>query len=494
MKRLHGGKRSGPMSFVALSALSLVLFSGSTALADDAKPSLSTGPSQDMEPALKLATELSGAFQRVAREVTPAVVHIAAQKNPNRTTAVDPREQEFRRFFGMPMAQPQQATSFGSGILVSNDGYILTNNHVIDGADELSVTLSNDRQFEATLIGRDPETDVAVLKIDGTSLPFAKLGNSDQVGVGEWVLAIGNPFGLNQTVTAGIISAKGRSLPGVQGSNRDNRYDDFFQTDAAINPGNSGGALVNLRGEVIGMNTAIFSRSGGYMGIGFAVPANMARAVMDSLRTTGEVQRGWLGVGFQSLDEKTAASLGFQGENGVVVTNVLPDGPASKAGLKAEDVIVAVNSRPISSESQLRIAIASTLPGRPLAMDVFRGGEKVSLTATAGKRDERALRAASGEVSAENELGMSVAPMTDELAQRVGLRRAAGVIVRSVSVESPASGFVRDGDVVLRIDGVELNSVEDFKGALKQMNLRRGVRLITLSQGQQRMITLRNGR
>jgi serine protease Do len=490
-RRDHGGKRSGSMSFVAMTALSLALFAGSSAIADDAKPSVSTGP--DIEPSLKLATELSGAFQRVAKDVTPAVVHITAQKNPGRTMAIDPREQEFRRFFGMPFAPPQPASSFGSGIIVSSDGYILTNNHVIEGADQLSVTMANDRQFEATLIGRDPETDVAVLKIEGSSLPFAKLGNSDQVGVGEWVLAIGNPFGLNQTVTAGIISAKGRSLPNGPGSSRDNRYDDFFQTDAAINPGNSGGALVNLKGEVIGMNTAIFSRSGGYMGIGFAVPANMASAVMDSLRSTGEVQRGWLGVGFQNLDEKTSASLGFSGE-GVVVTNVMSDGPASKAGLQAEDVIVAVNGRPISSESQLRIAIASVLPGRPVAMDIFRAGKRMAITATAGKRDERAIQAAAGVVSADNELGLSVVPMTDELAESAGLRKPVGVMVRSVNSSSPGAGFIRAGDVILRIDGVEIKGIEDFQQAIKAVNIRRGVRLITLSQGQQRMITLRNGR
>lgn len=487
-------------SFLAMTALSMALFAPGAALARDDKAKVDAP--EDKE--LALAQGLSSAFQRVAKNVTPAIVHITAVKGPEpRAGRGQPNMEDpddfFRRFFGpgfgpgQPMQQ-QPATSFGSGIVVTEDGYVLTNNHVIDGARKITVALGDNRSYEGKLIGRDPETDVAVIKIDGSGLTFAPLGDSDKVAVGEWALAIGNPFGLNQTVTAGIISAKGRTLPNSPGERNRNRYEDFIQTDAAINPGNSGGALVNLKGQVIGMNTAIFSRSGGYMGIGFAIPSNMAKGVMDSLIATGSVQRGWLGVGIQPLDENTAKSLGYEGREGVVVNQVFPGGPAEKAGLQSEDIITAIDGRATGTDNQLRNVVATLAPGKSVKLDVFRAGKKITIDATIAKRDEQAQLAAAGILTSDNKLGLGVANMTQEVAQKLGLRRPVGVVVTEIKDDAVAAGFVQPEDVVLKIDGRDINTIEDFKAAAEAANIKRGVRIIVFSNGIQRLLTLRDGR
>lgn len=496
MSRQNRKNRS--LSFVAMTALSMAMFgpSGSAALADDKVPS-NTPPLTPPAPAsttsddkaLSLAHDLSRAFQKVAKDVTPAIVHITATKGaPVRGRGISPGMDPFESFFGR---QRPPETSYGSGIIVSSDGYILTNNHVIENAQRINVALGDSRSFEARLIGRDPETDVAVLRIEGEQLPTARLGDSENVEVGEWVLAIGNPFGLNQTVTAGIISAKNRRLNGPARGQA--RIEDFFQTDAAINPGNSGGALINLKGEVIGMNTAIFSRSGGYMGLGFAIPANLARGVMDSLINTGTVQRGWLGVGIQNLTPDVAQSAGYTGTDGAFVNMVQDNSPALAAGLKKGDIILAVNSKPVDSDDTLRSYIAGLVPGKDVKLDIFRDGKRTQLNAKIGKLDESRMKADAGEITSDNRLGLAAANLIPEFADKYRLPSALkGVIVTDIRDDSAAAGFLNPGDVITAIDNKAIRSTEEFKAQLDRLNFRRGVNIAFWSQGVQRNLMLRD--
>lgn len=489
-------KHGNSIGFLAMSALSLALFCpGKEANAAGTAAPAGMAVTKEEQAALSLAQGLSSAFQRVAREVTPTVVHITATKGDprSRSEQLDARDQMLRRFFGGGGDSMPQATSFGSGIVVSPDGYILTNNHVVEGSTNITVKFGDNRTFDGKLIGRDPETDVAVLKIEGSNLPFAELGDSDKLGVGEWVLAIGNPFGLNQTVTAGIVSAKGRTLPDSPQRGQ-NRFEDFIQTDAAINPGNSGGPLVNLQGQIVGMNTAIYSRAGGYMGIGFAIPSNMARNIMDSIISTGTVQRGWLGVGIQPLDEATAKSLGFDRTEGVVINNIVAGGPAEKAGLQAEDVITAIDGRVTSSDNALRNIIATLPPGKTVKLSVFRGGKNIEVDATIAKRDDAKIAAAAGAIGADNRLGVGVSNVTADVARQLGMGRAVGVVVTEIAETSPAAGFLNPMDVILRIDGRDIRSIDDYREATRSVSFRKGVRIIVYSQGIQRVLTLRDSR
>ncbi|CAN5804619.1 DegQ family serine endoprotease [soil metagenome] len=478
-------------SFLAMTALSLALLAPESKTFGQETPvekqTKLTDPADDR--AIALAHDLSGAFQKVAKNVTPAVVNITATKTPQRGQG------DMNDFFG-GFNRPQTETSTGSGIVVTADGYILTNNHVVEGATNLQVMLSDNRTFQASLVGRDPETDVAVLKLDGKGFTFAPLGNSDAVAVGEWVVAIGNPFGLNQTVTAGIISAKGRTLGGPQQRRmaQPNRYEDFLQTDAAINPGNSGGALVNLEGKVIGMNTAIFSRSGGYMGIGFAIPSNMAKSVLDSLIATGSVQRGWIGVSIQQLDETTARTLNYPLNEGVVIAQIVPGGPADKAGIQVEDIVTAIDGRAIVSDNSFRNIVATLPPGRAINLDLFRAGKRIALNATIAKRDDEAAaaqaQAAQAAAVPDNALGLSGMPLTPELAAKSGLTRARGILITRVRSDGPAVQFIRPADVILRIDGKDVNSLQDFNAAANAINLRKGVRIVLSRDGTQSLLTL----
>jgi serine protease DegQ len=323
------------------------------------------------------ATGFSGA----ARAASPAVVSIntskAAVNNPH---SGDPW---FRFFFGDQLqAQPQ--TGLGSGVIVSPAGYILTNNHVIEGADEIQVALNDGRKSIAQVIGTDPETDLAILKIGLNELPVITLGNSDALSIGDQVLAIGNPFGVGQTVTGGIVSALGRTQLGI------NTFENFIQTDAAINPGNSGGALVDMNGHLMGINTAIYSRSGGSMGIGFAIPTSTARSVMESIVRDGRVTRGWIGVEPQELNAELAESFGIAPGSGVIITGVLQNGPAARAGLRPGDVITRVDGREVGTVAQLLSAVAALAPGTPATMDILRRDGATQLKVTPGRRNQQA--------------------------------------------------------------------------------------------------------
>ena len=317
-----------------------------------------------------------GSLSGAARKASPAVVSINTSTAPAR----DPRSNDpwFRFFFGDMGNEPQ--TGLGSGVIVSPDGYILTNNHVVEGADEIDVTLSDSRRARARVVGTDPETDLAILKVELDKLPVIVLGNSDELAVGDIVLAIGNPFGVGQTVTSGIVSALGRSQLGI------NTFENFIQTDAAINPGNSGGALVDVNGNLMGINTAIYSRSGGSMGIGFAIPVSTAKLVLDGIVRDGQVTRGWIGVEPGELSPELAQTFGVQATRGVIITGVLQGAPAAQGGIRPGDVILSVAGKPTDNVSQLLTAVAGLQPGKAASFELQRGDRQLELSVVPGTR------------------------------------------------------------------------------------------------------------
>ena len=319
-----------------------------------------------------------GSLSGAARKASPAVVSINTSTAPAR----DPRSNDpwFRFFFGDMGNEPQ--TGLGSGVIVSPDGYILTNNHVVEGADEIDVTLSDSRRARARVVGTDPETDLAILKVELDKLPVIVLGNSDELAVGDIVLAIGNPFGVGQTVTSGIVSALGRSQLGI------NTFENFIQTDAAINPGNSGGALVDVNGNLLGINTAIYSRSGGSLGIGFAIPVSTARMVLDGIVREGKVTRGWIGVEPNELSPELAETFGVKATEGVIITGVLQDGPAAVGGIRPGDVIVQVAGKPVTNVAGLLSSVAALRPGEAAPFQVQRGNRMLDLELTPGVRPQ----------------------------------------------------------------------------------------------------------
>ena len=340
--------------------------------------SIATSPDASVGSASAAASGYRNAAQRAA----PAVVSIVASKlNPRQPQADDPW---FRFFFGDRSPQDQPQRGLGSGVIVSPEGYLITNNHVIDGADEIEVQLADGRQVQAKLVGTDPDSDVAVLKIDLDKLPTVSFANTDQLQVGDAVLAIGNPFGVGQTVTAGIVSALGRNQLGI------NTFENFIQTDAAINPGNSGGALVDVNGNLMGINTAIYSRSGGSMGIGFAIPVSTAKQVLDGIVKDGQVTRGWIGVEPQDLNAELAETFNIKPDavkaGGVIITGVLQNGPAAQAGVQPGDVITAVKGKAVGNVSQLLTAVAALKPGTPAPLTVIRGGNQSEIPVTPGQR------------------------------------------------------------------------------------------------------------
>ncbi|WP_159910786.1 Do family serine endopeptidase [Pantoea sp. 18069] len=332
-------------------------------------------------PATPAGTPAPGSFSAAARKAAPAVVSINTSKAVRHPRSNDPW---FQFFFGDQGTQEQ--TGLGSGVIISPDGYILTNNHVVEGADDIEVTLTDSRQAKASVIGTDPETDLAILKIALDKLPVIVLGNSDQLAVGDQVLAIGNPFGVGQTVTSGIVSALGRSQLGI------NTFENFIQTDAAINPGNSGGALVDVYGNLLGINTAIYSRSGGSMGIGFAIPVSTAKMVLDSIVKDGHVTRGWIGVEPNELSPELAETFGVKAGAGVIVTGVLQAGPAAQAGMRPGDVILQVQDKPVRTVSELLTTVAGLTPGTAADFQLRRGDGEVTIKVTPTARPNQAQR------------------------------------------------------------------------------------------------------
>jgi serine protease Do len=380
----------------------------------------------------------------------------------------DPFNDFWRRFFGGPMPRgPQRQRSLGSGFIIDGDGSILTNNHVVENAQKIVVKLADEQEYEAKVIGRDPKTDIAVIKIEAkTKLTPANFGDSDGLEVGEWVMAIGNPFGLDSTVTSGIVSAKGRHIG--QGP-----YDNFIQTDASINPGNSGGPLINLRGEVIGINTAIFSRTGGNIGIGFAIPVNLVKELLPQLRGKGKVTRGYLGVLIQKVTPELAESLGMEKSQGALVANVSKDGPADKSGVKVGDVIVEFDGKEIRDSGELPIIVARTPVDKKVRMKVLRDKKELTLNVAVGELKDEEVVASAPE---KGEMGLTVQRLTPQIAESLGLEKAEGIVVSAVEPGSAADeAGIRRGDVIVEIDRKPIRNLDEYKKSIATVRKGKGV-------------------
>ncbi len=401
-------------------------------------------------------------FTELVKRLSPSVVFISTVSEENRNFSKRDNQQQRDPFEFFFPKRPRRG--LGSGFVFDENGYIITNHHVVEDATKVVVKFDNDREYAAEVIGSDAKTDVAVIHIENAEdLTPVVLGDSDSLEVGEWVVAIGNPFGLSHSVTAGIVSAKGRQI----NSPGENAYDDFIQTDAAINPGNSGGPLVNLKGQVVGINTAIFSRTGGNIGIGFAIPVNIARTVVPQLRETGHVTRGWLGVLIQPVDKEVAEAFDLKETTGALVAKVFEDSPADKAKIKVGDVIMRFNGKDVGKSAELPTIVANTPVGTKAPVVVLRDGDRKKLTVEIGKLEDAADEA---KPVRAKELGLSVQDITPEVAKELGLDDdAAGVVVTSVANGSPAEvANIRPGDVIEQIGRSPIANVKEFRKLLAE--------------------------
>ena len=406
--------------------------------------------------------QASKARAELVQSVQKSVVHIKV-------------ERKLVNVMGLFQNQPHQE-GFGSGAIVRSDGYILTNHHVVGEADKITVQLYDGQELKARLIGTDPATDISVIKIEGKDMPILQMGDSDNILVGESVIAIGNPFGLSHTVTFGIVSAKGRTGMGIA------EYEDFIQTDAAINPGNSGGPLVDLEGKIVGVNTAIFSRSGGYQGIGFAVPINMARRVMTELIESGQVSRGWLGVGIQDMTPDLAKAFGLDQVKGSLVTGVMPGTPAEKAGLQKGDAILRLNGSTIENSNGLRNLIAEARTDAKVDLDLVRNKVPMTLSVRLDERPKQSGQADanSSTKSPSPELGFAVQELTPEMAQRLGYETTqSGIVITVVKPDSPAFNVgLRAGMMIVEMNRQSINSMADFQRGARDISTEEGVLLL----------------
>jgi len=433
--------------------------------------------------------DLSRTFIGVAKQVKPAVVNIDVVEKAKRSSSMRLPD-GFPQIPGFPDSQPRRQRGTGSGVIISADGYILTNNHVAGDAEQINVKLADGRELKAKRIGTDPETDLAVIKIEAQGLPFARLGNSDALEQGEWVIALGSPFGLEQTMTAGIVSATGRDLPGSQ-------FTHFIQTDASINPGNSGGPLINMQGEVVGINTLIFSQSGTSSGIGFAIPSNLANKVYAQLMKGGKVTRGYLGVILTPVTPAIARTVGFEGKEGVLVQDLANDNsPAAKAGLRSGDVITEFEGKPVKTPAQLTEFVADTPVGKPAQLKYVRDGRVQTATVNLGERPSRDgenNREERGEEEDENgnALGFSIMNVTPDTARELKLKIQTGVIIQNVQSDGPAAeAGLRRGDVIHRINRVPVNNRQDFVRAMTSLRGEKEVVLQVERGGQLQFVSL----
>jgi serine protease Do len=468
---------------------------------------------QALEGGVESLRQTGKAFASVARAVSPSVVFIQVEGKASPIAIrgfSSPFGEEwpfgddlFERFFGdrfsgipkMPKQEvpkgDRRAIGQGSGFvfaakdgLLSDKTYILTNNHVVEDAEKIRVKFQNGREFNAKVTGRDPQSDVAVLEIKTGGLPSLRWGNSSDLEVGEWVVAIGNPFGLSHTLTVGVVSAKGRTSVGI------NDYEDFIQTDAAINPGNSGGPLVNLDGEVVGINTAIFSRSGGYMGVGFAIPSNLAEAIANQLIERGEVTRGYLGIMIQQLTPELAESFDIDSGKGILVAQVSEDSPAEKAGLRQGDVIVEYRGEPVTDVGGFRNRVSLTAPGSTETVTVLRGGKRKTLQVTIGRLTEDKL-IAQGPAQSADEIGLTVQTLTAQLAEQFDAKPGEGVVVTEVRPGSIAAmAGIETGSVILQVNREQVGSAADFQRAVKQAASDKRVLLLVRKGSMQRYVAL----
>jgi serine protease Do len=432
-----------------------------------------TAPSQTMAPD----------WVRIGKELKPAVVNISVKRTEgepgSREGALGGGEglDQFRRFFEGQPRRP--ARNMGTGFIINAEGYIVTNNHVVDGAGQIQVKLADGRELPGKIVGGDPKTDLAVVKIEAAGLPVIPFGDSARLDVGEPVMAIGNPFGLEHTVTTGIVSATGR----VIGSGP---YDDYIQTDASINPGNSGGPLINAQGQAVGINTAIYSETGGSVGIGFAIPANLAKSVVTQLAEHGHVVRGWLGVTIQPLTPDLAKAFQRDDKRGALVSSVAEGSPAAKAGLKAGDIITEYSGRPIAKSEDLPRAVAETPVGKDVPLTVIRDGKVTTLTVKVGELED-ASKVVAAKADAKGGLGIAIKPVTPSLAREMGLKATQGVVVAEVAEGSPAaSAGLRPGDVIVEADHSKVTSTEEFRRSVERRKGKGAPMLILVNRdGQQ---------
>jgi len=448
------------------------------------------GDAKISKESLDILSKTNRAMAEVVAAVKPSIVNVSSVATVKVAERPSPFSQDpfFKRFFGdefrnFERPREQKRSGLGSGVIVDEKGYILTNNHVIKGADEIKVTLSDKREFKGKVIGTDQKTDLAVIKIDSDNLPVLRLGDSDNLKIGETVLAIGNPFGLTQTVTSGIVSATGRANVGIAD------YEDFIQTDAAINPGNSGGALVNIRGELIGINTAIFSTSGGYQGIGFAIPSNMAKVVMESLIKKGKVVRGWLGVSIQPLTSDLMKQFNLSDDNGVLVGDVVEDSPAEKAGIQRGDVIVEFNGVAVKDVRQLRNIVADTSPGKEIPVKVIREGQTKVIEIKIVELPSESVAQAQ---SIDNHLkGVSVQSLTPQLKESLNIpKRITGVVVTDIDDDSPAAGVLIKSDIIMEINRKQISSIKDYEEAVSRIHQDENILVLVFRKGSTVYVTL----
>ena len=431
-----------------------------------------------------------GSFSELAKEASPSVVNISTlkvikgrERAPMPFGPNDPFREFFDRFFGDQLPKDFRQRSLGSGFIIDKDGLILTNNHVVEKTDEIKVTLADKREFKAEIIGRDPKTDLALIRIKADKpLEPLPLGNSEKLDVGDWVIAIGNPFGLGHTVTAGIVSAKFRRLG--TGS-----YDNFIQTDASINPGNSGGPLLNTKGEVVGINSAIFTQTGGSVGIGFAIPINMAKDLLPQLKK-GKVVRGWLGVLIQKITPELKDKLDLKDEKGALVADVVSGGPAEKAGIKRGDVIVSFDGKEIDEMSELPYVVASTPVGKDVNVEVIRKGEMKAIRVEVGELKEEGEPPVVAE--AEPNLGLTLKEITPELTRNLRLSETSGLVVVQVDANSSAAeAGVAPGDIILEVDQAPVRTLEEFNKKMSSYSTGDTILLLINRRGNTLYITLK---
>ncbi|MEW6215120.1 MAG: DegQ family serine endoprotease [Nitrospirota bacterium] len=438
--------------------------------------------------------ETGRAFSEIVGTVAPAVVNISTTKVLRRDTGPffeDPFFDFFSPFHDLRIPKKWKEQSLGSGVIVSPDGYIITNNHVVEKADEIRVTLLDKRTFKGRIVGSDPKTDIAILRIAASNLPTIPWGDSERLQVGEFVLAIGNPYGLSHTVTMGIISAVGRANVGVAD------YEDFIQTDAAINPGNSGGPLVNIKGDLIGINTAIFSRTGGYQGIGFAVPSNMARLIMDQLVQKGKVIRGWLGVTIQELTPELAQKFGLKKSKGALVSDIAEGSPAKKAGIMRGDVILEFNGKEVKDVSSLRNMVAQSKIGTEISMKILRSGKEYMVKAIVAELPKEVAEVVPNQLPGDSEAGaltgLTVMDLTKEIARQLGFSKyEKGVVIVRVEPGSPADeAGIKKGDIIKEIDKKQIDNLEDFNRIASNIKENETVLLFINRSGKKFYVTLK---
>jgi len=439
-------------------------------------PQSQTGLSNDA-----FINQLNSVFENAAEKVKPAVVTIFSEKVIKMRRLQSPFDFFFGPDFfdqfgkGMPQRPKKKAPQYeefhqkgmGSGVIISSDGYIITNNHVVSDADDIQVKTTDGVIHKAKVVGTDAKTDIALIKIQAKNLPVAKLGDSNQLKVGEWVLAIGNPFSqqLHQTVTKGIISALGRSDLNLS------YYENYIQTDAPINPGNSGGALINLKGEVIGINTAIVAPSGAFAGIGFAIPINMVRKVTNDLKTKGHVVRGWLGVQIQAVDEDLAKALGLERNQGVVVSEVTKGSPAEKAGIKVSDVILKFGGKDVTGPSNLAFMVAQFMPGTKVNLLIMRNGKEKTITVKLGELPEKQKTTKVVGQANEIDFGMEVSNLTPDLAKKFGYQKSKGIVITSIDPYGPAAKKgLKEGDLIREVNRKPVKNVDDYKEIVSKLH------------------------